>query len=179
MLIRTAKLEDLPGIFAIYDAEVLSGTATFETTPKTPGQREEWFQAHAPDRYPLMVADDDGDILGWAGISQWSPRQAYDRSAESSVYVHPRHQHKGLGRGLMIELMHRAKACNRAVLVARIAGDNPASVKLHELLGFETIGVMRRIGEKFGKVLDVRVMMRHLDEAGPPVPPRKALPPPV
>lgn len=162
MDIRAAVPEDLPGIFAIYDREVLHGTATFETTPKSASERTDWFRAHA-GRYPLIVAAEAGSVLGWAGLWPWSPRPAYARSAENSVYVDSGARGRGLGRTLLDALILRAREAGICVVIARIVEGNPASLRLHESAGFRTIGVMRRVGEKFARVLDVRLMELHLD----------------
>lgn len=161
--IRSATLDDLAGIFAIYDPEVLAGTATFETVPKSPRERVGWFDSHASPRHPLLVAEAGSVIAGWAGGSRWSPRPAYDRAVETSVYIHPEHRGRGVGRDLMLELIRRCRAAGAGVLLARIVEGNPASLALHESLGFQTVGITRRIGEKFGRLLDVRIMELHLD----------------
>lgn len=177
--VRLATRADLPGIFAIYDREVLQGTCTFETEPRPPAERDAWFNAHAPERFALLVATAGpdhagagvvGGILGWAGMSPWSPRPAYARTAETSVYVHASARGRGVGRRLMEALVAHALAHTPArVLVARIVVPNDASVRLHESLGYARIGTMRRCGEKFGRILDVLLMDRHLDRprAGP------------
>lgn len=167
-VIRLASDHDLPGIFEIYDEQVRHGTATFETTPRTPAERIDWLRAHPHTRYPLLVAAHSTTILGWAGLSPWSPRPAYARTAENSVYVHKDQRGRGIGRALMLDLIERARPLGIKVIVGRLVVGNDASVKLHESLGFRTIGVMRRVGEKFGQVLDVRLMDLHLDEAASP-----------
>jgi len=161
--IRAATEQDLPGIFAIYDHEVLHGTATFDTQPKTPAERLDWYRSDGNGRYPLLVAEVAGQVAGWARLYAWSPRQAYDRTAENAVYVDRAHRGRGLSRALMEELMRLAPQRGVCVLVARIVEGNPASLALHERLGFRTIGVMRAVGEKFGRLLDVRLMDCHLD----------------
>lgn len=165
MLIRTAQAEDLDGIFAIYDREVLSGISTFETIVKPEEARSAWLEGHAPERYPVAVAT-DGAILGWGSLSAWSERCAYARAAEVSVYVHHDHRGKGIGSALLADLIRRAGTIGYSVLLARIAQPNPASDHIHKRAGFRTIGVMRRVGEKFGRVLDVRLMDLHLDGTG-------------
>jgi len=165
--IREASAADLPGIFAIYDQEVLHGTATFDTEPKSEAARLEWFRHDGAGRYPLLVAEVDGQIAGWARLYAWSPRPAYDRTAENAVYVHADFRGRGISRALMQELMRLAPGRGVQVLIARIVEGNPASLALHQALGFDTIGVMRRVGEKFGKVLDVWLMDRHLDQVVP------------
>ena len=162
-IIRPATEADLPGIFAIYDREVLHGTATFDTEPKSPAGRLEWFRDTANGRYPILVAEVDGAIAGWTRLYAWSNRCAYARAAENAVYVHADHRGKGVGRALLAELIRIAPQREVQVLLARIVEGNPASQALHEALGFQTIGVMRRVGEKFGRVLDVRLMDLQLD----------------
>jgi len=163
MKVRAATAADLPGIFAIYDHEVRHGTATFDTEPRPEAGRLEWFRSDGDGRYPILVAEAGGRIAGWARLYAWSPRKAYDRTAENAVYVHPEHRGQGLSRALMEELMRQAPQRGVQVLIARIVEGNPASLALHEKLGFRTIGVMQRVGEKFGRLLDVRLMDRHLD----------------
>ena len=161
--IRAATEADLPGIFAIYDREVLHGTATFDTEPKSPAERLAWLRDDANGRYPILVAEIDGAVAGWARLYAWSNRCAYARAAENAVYVDAAQRGKGVGRALLAELIRLAPQRNVHVLLARIVEGNPASLGLHEALGFTPIGLMRRVGEKFGRVLDVRLLERQLD----------------
>lgn len=163
MKIRAATEADLPGIFAIYDEEVLHGTATFDTAPKTPAERLEWFRNDGQGRYPLLVAEDGGVIAGWARLYAWSPRKAYDRTAENAVYVASSHRRRHVSSALMAQLIALARARGIKVLIARIVEGNPGSLALHRRLGYADIGVMREVGEKFGRLLDVRLMDLHLD----------------
>jgi phosphinothricin acetyltransferase len=165
--VRLASEHDLPGIFEIYDEQVRHGTSTFETVPRSPAERRDWLDAHPAARYPAIVATLHGRVVGWAGLSPWSPRPAYARTAECSVYVHKDHRRQGIARLLMNDLMERARAAGIKVLVGRLVLGNDASIALHESLGFQTIGVMRRCGEKFGRILDVKVMDLHLDQPAP------------
>src|SRR5262245_17026902 len=97
MHVRDATPRDLGSIFAIYDREVLGGTATFETEPRTPAQRVEWFDAHDRARYPVIVAEEGGQVVGWARLYPWSPRPAYARTAENAVYVEAARRGRGVG----------------------------------------------------------------------------------
>jgi L-amino acid N-acyltransferase YncA len=164
-IIRQAAEADLPGIFAIYDHEVLHGTATFDTEPKSPAGRLEWLRDDGDGKYPILVAERAGAIAGWARLYAWSSRCAYARAAENAVYVHREARGQGIGQALLAELIRLAPQRGIQVLLARIVEGNPASIALHEAHGYQTIGVMRRVGEKFGRVLDVRLMDRHLDPA--------------
>jgi len=161
--VREAVLEDLPAIFSVYDEQVLFGTATFETVPKTPEERVRWFEEFPRARSPVLVAEEGPRLAGWARLQPWSPRPAYARTAECSVYVAREDRGRGVGRALLRALLDRARAAGIAVVLARIAEGNPASVRLHEAAGFREIGTMRRVGEKFGRVLDVLLMDLHLD----------------
>ncbi|MDX2116960.1 MAG: GNAT family N-acetyltransferase [Planctomycetota bacterium] len=169
LLIREATAEDLGGIFAIYDHEVLHGTCTFDTTPKTADERLDWLAAHLSARHPAFVAIDPArpsDVLGWASLSPWSTRCAYARAAENSVYVKESARGMGVGVALMRRLIDSAKAAGLGVILARVVEGNPASLRLHERCGFKTVGVMHRVGEKFGRILDVRLMELHVDSPG-------------
>jgi phosphinothricin acetyltransferase len=160
--IRDAEVADLGAIFEIYNHEVTSTVSTFDTEPRDPATDASWLTAREA-RYPLLVALRDGEILGWGSLSQWSERGAYARTAEVSVYIDRRHRGEGIGRLLLQALIERAPAGGIAVLLARVAGENPASIALHESLGFSRIGTQRRSGEKFGRVLDVALLDLHLD----------------
>ena len=162
--LRDATYDDLAGIFAIYDEEVLHGTATFETVPRTRIERQEWFEAYPRDRYPVIVYEDAGKVLGWGRLQPWSPRPAYARAAEDSVYVAESARGRGVGRAVLEGLLRRARDVGIAVVLARIADGNPASIQLHERVGFKMVGVMRRVGEKRGRVLDVALLDCHLDQ---------------
>lgn len=163
--VRLAEPGDLDGIFAIYDREVLEGVATAATACFTPEERMAWFERHPQERYPLVVAlDAAGAVAAWAGLAAWSPRAAYDRTAENSVYVRRDCHRRGLGRLVMTELLEAARSRTPVrVVIARPTEANAASIALHEQLGFETVGVLRGVMEKFGRLHDVRVMSKRLD----------------
>ncbi|MCY2959897.1 MAG: GNAT family N-acetyltransferase [Planctomycetota bacterium] len=168
-VIRLATPADIGGIFAIYDEEVLHGTATAQTVPFTAEEREAWFARHTPDLHPLVAAvEADGFVAGWAGLSPWSPRQAYRRSAENSVYVARSRHGRGLGRALMRELLARTlRDTPVRLVIARPTERNVASIRLHESLGFQTVGVLRHVMEKFGELQDVRILSLDLDARTP------------
>lgn len=180
MLIRLATVGDLPGIFAIYDREVLHGTCTFDTKPKTEAERLEWFNNNPGGRYPIVVAEDETigsagstgsgaerRIAGWARLYQWSPRPAYARTAENAVYVDEAYRGRGLGGRLLLEVLRLGYDAGVRTVIARVAEGNPGSVVLHEKVGFATIGIMHRVGEKFGVLRDVRMMEREMDSGRP------------
>jgi phosphinothricin acetyltransferase len=102
-------------------------------------------------------------IIGWASLSAWSDRRAYARTAEVSLYVEKGHRRRGSGRALLGDLITCARNAGLAVLIARIAEGNQVSLKLFQSMGFHRIGTMRRVGEKFGRVLDVELLDMQLE----------------
>lgn len=158
--IRRATLEDLPAITAIYNEAILNTTATFDTTPKTHEEQVEWF-THHDEKHPVLVAESEaGDVIGWASISEWSSRCAYAETGEVSVYVAADQRGKGIGRTLLHALDSTAQALGYHTLLARIAEGNQTSIHLHEAVGFGLVGVMKEVGSKFGKRLDVHLMQK-------------------
>lgn len=156
--ILDADESHLPAIFEIYNHEILTSPSTFETEPRTPQQQREWFHAHDRSLYPVIVAAEAGRVLGWARLQPWSPRPGYRRSAEDSVYIAEHARGKGVGRALLDELLRRAARAGIRTVIARINDDGGPSVRLHRSAGFRTIGILQEVGEKFGQILDVRIM---------------------
>lgn len=156
MIIRTAQKEDLQELLDIYNYEVLNGTATFDLHPKTYDERLEWFCAHNTGNHPLLTAEVDGHAAGYASLSPYREKEAYAATVELSVYVDPKYRRRGVARGLMKEILAWARASSDVhTVVSVITGGNEASLRLHESFGFEYCGVLREVGEKFGRRLDV------------------------
>jgi len=157
MEIRRARIEDLDAILDIYNDCILNSTATFDTQPRTPETQEKWFLSH-DERHPVLVAVENGELVAWASLSQWSERPAYSGTAEVSVYVHKKHKARGIGKQILSALVKAGKNAGLHTLVSRIAGENQACVHIHHFCGFEEIGVMKEAGYKFGKHIDVTLM---------------------
>jgi L-amino acid N-acyltransferase YncA len=158
-IIRRASRDDLEGITEIYNDAVLKTVATFDTEPKTREEQEIWFAEHGP-RYPILVAERDGLILGWASLSRWSERCAYSDTAEVSLYVSEKQRGRGIGRDLLDAIIRESREKKIHTIIARIAEGNWVSINLLESTGFEHIGVMREVGRKFDKLLDVYLMQK-------------------
>lgn len=161
--IRPAVLDDLPAITEIYNEAVLTTTATFDTRPKTVEDRLGWFQEHG-SRHPLLVAEVAGRVVGWASLSAWSPRQAYNDTAEVSLYVLESERSQGIGGLLMAEVLKAGQQAGLHTILARVTEGNAASVRLHRAAGFELVGVMKEVGFKFDRRLDVSLMQLLYDE---------------
>lgn len=148
----------------IYNREVLYSTATFDTTPVTRQSPKSWIQDHCSERYPVLVAEDAGEIVGWTAVAPWSDRCAYARAAEVSVYIKDGRRGQRIGHKLLTRLMSEAQTAGLGVLLSRLScGEGPASRNLHVSLGFTLVGTMHRVGEKFGRILDVDVLECQLD----------------
>ena len=155
--VREAREGDLERINDIYTQAVLRTTATFDTAAKTLGERKGWF-AHHGAAHPVIVAEEKGDIYGWASLSQWSDRPAYSRTVENSVYIAEEHRGRGIGTQLLRELISLSRRLGHHAVIARITQDNPASIRMHEAAGFFLVGTMREVGVKFGRILDVNIL---------------------
>jgi L-amino acid N-acyltransferase YncA len=157
LIIREATLQDLSAITEIYNTAILTTVATCDTEPKTEAEQRSWFDHHGP-KYPILVAEQDNLIVGWASLSMWSDRCAYSDTAEASLYVREGHQGRGIGRKLSEAIIQQGRKADLHTLIARIAEGNEASIHLAESVGYKHIGVMREVGRKFGRLLDVYLM---------------------
>jgi len=160
--VRPASQEDLEPITAIYNEAILKTVATFDTVPRSLADQTKWFHDHAP-RYPMIVAELDGKVVGWASLSRWSDRPAYDGTAEVSVYVEQDHQGKKIGSALLEALVEAGEKGGFHTLVSRIVQGSDVSIHLHDKLGFSHVGVLKEAGRKFGKRLDVTIMQKILE----------------
>lgn len=152
--LRTATQADLAAIVAIYNDAIRTTTATFDTEEKTLEDRRAWLAAHDA-KHPVIVAQVGAEVVGWGSLSAWSDRCAYAATCENSVYVAASARGKGVGKSLLAELVNIARRAGMHTIIARVAAGNPASERLHEAAGFVRIGVMREVGRKFGRLLDV------------------------
>jgi L-amino acid N-acyltransferase len=168
--IREARPTDVEAIATIYNEAVRTTTATFDTEPRSIEDQRAWL-AHHDSQHPVLVAEVDGEVIGWVSLSPWSERRAYAATSELSVYVASPWRGRGIGRQLIAEIQARAVALGMHTILARIAEGNPASRQLHTSAGFSTVGIMREVGRKFGRVLDVELMQLMLP--GNPVIPKK------
>lgn len=152
--IRTATEADVPAILDIYNEAILHTTATFDVDPQTLDARMQWFR-ETKHPHCVIVAEDEGGVVGWGCLRGYRPKVAYRFTAEDSVYVHEDHRGSGLGSLLLAELVERAQAGGFHSLMAGIAEGNPASEALHKRFGFVEAGRDREVGYKFERWLDV------------------------
>lgn len=166
MHVRLAELSDSESVRRIYNAEVLGSTATFDLRARTEEEHRAWMAEHQ-GTYPVVVAvDDDGTVLGFGSLSTYRDRPSYATTVENSVYVDAGRRGEGIGRALLEELVRLGTLHGFHSMIARVGGDNTASIALHEACGFEPVGVEREIGRKFNRWLDVAVLQRMLGGEG-------------
>jgi phosphinothricin acetyltransferase len=159
LTIRAASIKDIDEITKIYNEAIKKTVATFDTEEKTIVERKKWFKEHGKNN-PLIVAEEDNIIFGWAALSKYSTRCAYSDTAEISLYVKEEFQNKGIGKKLMEKIIKEGKQAGLHVIIARITEGNKKSIYLHKSVGFEHVGIMKEVGRKFGKKLDVYLMQK-------------------
>jgi phosphinothricin acetyltransferase len=154
--IRRATDRDSAAILEIYNAEVLTSTATLDLVPRTEEEQRSWMAAHS-GVYPALVAEDDGGVLGFASLSPYRPRPGYSTAVENSVYVAESARRRGIGRALLEAIVDSARTHGFHSVIARITAEQGASIALHKAVGFEIVGVEREVGRKFGRFIDVAI----------------------
>ena len=167
-MIRDATPADIGAITAIYNHAVLHTTSVWNETPATDIQRLQWMRDRQEAGLPVIVAEVDGIVAGYASYGPFRPFAGYKATVEHSVYVSPDMHRRGLGRLLLHAIIDRARANGLHVMVGGIAADNEGSIKLHEKLGFVQTGLMPQVGQKFGKWLDLAMLQLTLDDRPTP-----------
>ena len=152
--IRPATEADLAAINAIYNHYVEHSTCTYQLAPETAEARLAWFRRHGV-AHPVTVAEVADEVVGWASLNVFNPREAYARTVENSVYIHHQHHRRGLGRAMLADLIARARARDHHTIIAGISAEQTASMRLHEVFGFVEIGRLREVGFKHSQWLDV------------------------
>lgn len=157
MLLRPATAADAAATAAIYNAEVLGSRVTFDLVTRTFEEQAEWLEARS-GALEVVVAEIDGEVVGFASLSAYRERAAYRTTVEDSIYVHADHRGAGVGRALLEEIVSVARERGFHAVIARIVADHAASIRLHAAIGFQHVGIEREVGRKFGRWLDVAVM---------------------
>jgi phosphinothricin acetyltransferase len=164
-LIRPSRDEDLDAITRIYGHHVLHGTGTFETDPPSLTDMTARRADVLGKGLPWLVAEDAGQLLGFAYGNWFKPRPAYRFSVEDSIYLDPAAHGKGLGRALLAELLAVLERTGTRKVMAVIGDSNNAgSIGVHRALGFEMVGVVQSCGWKFDRWLDIVMMQKTLGQ---------------
>ena len=158
---RPARPEDAERIAAIYNEGIEDRVATFETTPRSPEDVAGWLAGDLP----VLVAERDGAVVGFARVSPYSDRCVYARVGEHGVYVDRGARGAGVGRALLGALCAEAERAGLYKLTARILSENEPSLRAHRAAGFREVGVQQRHGRLDGEWRDVVLVERLLGEA--------------
>jgi L-amino acid N-acyltransferase YncA len=162
-VIRPSREPDIAAIAAIYAHAVTHGTASFELEPPSEAEMARRRDDILKGGYPHLVAEMNGDILGYAYASAYRTRPAYRSTVEDSIYIAPSAQGQGVGRALLVALIEQCEALDFRLMVAVIGDeDSHGSIGLHRSLGFEPAGILKGIGYKHGRWLSTVLMQRPL-----------------
>ncbi|MBU1587263.1 MAG: GNAT family N-acetyltransferase [Actinobacteria bacterium] len=160
--IRPAIDSDLDEILAIHNAAIRDSLAIWTEIEVDRADRERWLAAHEVVGHPVIVAEIDGAVAGYAAYGPWREKSGYRHTVENSVYVAEGFQRQGIARLLMVDLIELARENGIHVMIAAIEAGNLASIALHEQLGFEPPQIMREVGIKFDRWLDLAFMRLQL-----------------
>ncbi len=168
MLIADATEADLPGILAIYNDVIAHSTAVYSNVPVTLENRLEWWSSRVARGYPVLVTRDEEGVTGFATFGEFRAWPGYRYTVEHSVHVRSDRRGQGIGSELVRALFPRATAQGKHVMIAGVDASNAASIRFHEALGFERVALLREVGRKFDRWLDLVLLQRWLDPPGTP-----------
>ena len=161
LIMRNACHEDASRIAEIYNYYVLHSTITFDAEPKSAEERIAWLEEH-DELHPVLVGVIEDEVVAWGALTRWGGRAAYRHSVELSVYVDRESRGRGIGQAMTEALVHEAERLGHHALISQIVSENDASLRLAQRLGFEQVGLLKEVGRKFDRWLDVAIMERLL-----------------
>jgi len=169
--VRPAADADLVAILAIYNHAIATTTAVFEYEPHSLQVQRDWLDAKRTASFPVLVADLDDVVVGFATYGPFRMRPAYKYTVEHSVYVAEGVRRRGVARQLMQALIADARTRDYHAVVGGIVADNLPSLRLHESLGFVEVGHFPEVGYKFGRWQDLKFLQLLLDTPRAPTAP--------
>lgn len=164
-LVRQAVVADVQAITDIYNAAVVSTTASYDLAPVSLLSRELWFAEKQADGWPVLVAEVDGVVVGWSSFGPFRPKAGFQHTVEHSVYVAEGQQGRGLGRALLEPLIQECRRRGVHAMVAVLDAGNVGSLAFHGRLGFVEAGRLPQVGRKFDRWLDLVLSVLLLDDA--------------
>ena len=167
-MIREATPEDAQAIATIYNDAVRTTTAIWNEVEVSVRDRIDWIAARQQAGFPVLVLEEGAKVVGYASYGPFRAFDGYRGTVEHSVYVRTDLRGGGRGRALLSALIWRAQAQGLHVMVAAIEAGNAGSLVLHQRLGFEAVGLMPQVGQKFGRWLDLLWMQLKLDDRPQP-----------
>lgn len=156
--LRPATSNDLGKILDIVNHSILHTTANYSYEVQDLEAQKKWFEDKLAKNLPVIVADLDGEVVGFGSYGQFREKIGYQYTVEHSVYVVDHVIGKGVGSKLLTELIRLAKEQGYHVMIGAIDADNAGSISFHEKFGFVTTGTIREVGYKFDHWLDLVFM---------------------
>ncbi len=153
--IRDAVPNDLDAIRAIYNDVLARSTAIFSDIPRTEDEQARWFAERRAQGWPVLVACNADAVVGYATYGPFRSWPGYRHTVENTIHLAASARGRGLGAVLLNALVERAQAQGLHAIIAGIDGDNAASMRLHERLGFTKVGHLRQVGRKYDRWLDL------------------------
>jgi L-amino acid N-acyltransferase YncA len=163
--IREASECDLPAIVAIYNEVIANTTAVFTEIPEPLEARQAWWRQRQSQSYPVLVAEHEGAVVGYASFGDFRAWPCYRCTVEHSVHVRADRRGAGIGSALVSALLPRAATLGKHVMIAGVDAANGASIQMHERLGFRRVAHFSEVGRKFDRWLDLVFLQRFVDEA--------------
>jgi L-amino acid N-acyltransferase YncA len=155
MTIRDATVSDLAAVTDIYNEVLLHSTAIYREEPTTTEERIAWWRAQLEKGYPLLVAEDEGSIIGFASFGDFRPWPGYRFTVEGTIHLRREARHRGIGTMLFQKLLSRARDAGKHMMIAGVDSENIASLRFMEKLGAERRAHLKEVGFKFGRFLDL------------------------
>ena len=162
--LRPATVNDLESILAIVNHNILYSTALYDYNVKSMEYIQQWFKENQEAEWPVIVADIKGTVAGYGTYGTFRTKDGYKYTVEHSVYVNEEYHGKGIGKMLLADLIVLAKKQGMHSMIAGIDAENKGSIEFHKKFGFREAGLLKEVGFKFNRWLDVVFMELHLNQ---------------
>jgi len=160
--VRDARQDDLRSLLAIYNEVIATSTAVYRDDPATLEDRQQWWADRVGQGYPVLVATERDELIGFASFGDFRAWPGYRFTVEHSVHVRADKRAQGVGTALMRPLLERASVLGKHVMVAGVDAENAKSLVFHQRLGFVRVAHFREVGFKFNRWLDLVFLQRML-----------------
>jgi L-amino acid N-acyltransferase len=160
--IRDAKVSDVSSLLTIYNDVLATSTSIFSDIKRSPDDQSKWFEDRRSQGWPVLVAHREDEVIGYASYGPFRTWPGYKHTVENSIYLAPSARGQGVGTQLLAALLQRAEEQRLHAVVAGIDGENVASMRLHEKLGFMKVAQLKEVGRKFDRWLDLVFYQRLL-----------------
>ena len=164
LIIRNAAQKDLPAILEIINHAILNTTAIYDYEPRTLEYQNAWLDQMLTDGIPVLVAEVDGEVIGYGSYNIFRPKIGYKYSVEHSIYLNEKSRGMGVGSRLLESLIQRARESGIHTMIAGIDAANRGSIDFHKKYGFVEKGYLNEVGYKFDQWLDLVFMQLLLHE---------------